>query len=233
MGLLSVLLGCSDPTEAALAVCAASPGLYEDEAGRALLAEHMDTSLYADGVQTIGHALANGREALRGATCTLTGREGERVTMEREQPVVGADGSLGRPQTVTLVWTVTDGVEAIRQGDLPLFVGTWESLAASFPDPLLAADTARAQRLLDQALYRRQLVPLPDTVSEGKLVGHVENRGDRAVSAMRLSGDFEGVLQEQVLELGGVVAGASLPFELPIPEGALGGYQLTVTACSF
>lgn len=249
MGLLSVLLACSDPTQAALALCAASPGLYEDEQGRALLSEHMDTGPYADGVPTIGHALAQGREALRGATCTVTSREGERVDLERTQPTVAADGSLGREQRVSLSWTVKDGVvdigladalqkrvdtqEAIRAGDLPLFVGTWESLAASFPDPLLAADTARAQRLLDQALYRKHLVPLPDSVQEALLVGHVENRGDHAVSGMRLSADFEGIAKEQILELGPLAAGASLPFELPIPEGALGGYVLTVSACSF
>jgi len=249
MGLLSLVLACTDPSETALAVCSLSPGLYEDTEGRTLLAQYLDTSLYEGGVPTIGHDLVGGRESLRGAACTLLHREDEQITMERVQPAFDLGGSTGQPRTVQLTWTVRKGLvdiglvdalqkrtetqEAIREADLPLFAGRWDSLAASFPDPLLAVDQGRAQRLLDEALYRRHLVPLPEAVEEGRMVGKVENRGDRRISSFEVQGVFEGVQEAVTVELGELEAGDSVPFSLAIPPDSLGGYTLTVIACSF
>ncbi len=249
MGLLSLFLACTDPSESALALCSLSPGLYEDTEGRSLLADLLDTTPYEASAPTIGHDLAGGRGSLRGATCTLIARDGDRVSMERVQPSFDRIGTPGEAQTVQLEWTVREGLvdiglvdalqqrtetqEAIREGDLPLFAGRWEALAASFPDPLLRVDHERAQRLLDEALYRRQLVPLPERVEEGAMIGSVENRGDRRVSSFKVQGEFEGVQQPVSVELGELEAGASIPFSLAIPPDSLGGYMLTVSACSF
>ena len=242
---LSLLLACSDPGAKALALCQQSPGLYEDADGQAALAAWLPSESWSEVAPTLGHQRAGGRSALRGAVCAVESVEGQTVTLSRTQPQVKADGSLHGEQTVTLRWTVDETVDiglgdaldlraqadaALAEGNLPVFAGMWESLSASFPDPLLAVDHAEAQLILERALYRRHLVPLPEKVEAGALVGRLENRGDRDVSMSTISADFAGL--EQTLDVGPVGAGQSTPFSMPLPPDA-DAYRLTVTACSF
>ena len=244
---MSLLLACADPSAVALALCAQSPGLYEDESGQTLLQGWLSADAWQEASPTLGHSRAGGRDALRGATCQVTSAEGGNITLVREQTSFGIDGVAGHPSTVTLDWIVdgdrvdiglsdalalrSQADEALSEGNLPVFVGRWESLAASFPDPLLAVDHAEATLVLERTLYRRKLVPLPERIDSGALVGFVENRGDRDVTAVTVLAEFEGVETEVLIAA--VPAGGKTPLTVPIPEGHDGGYRLTVSACSF
>ena len=247
MGLVSLLLACADPSAVALALCAQSPGLYEDESGQTLLQGWLSADGWNAASPTLGHTRAGGRDVLRGATCEVTSEDGGHITLSREQPSFSIDGVAGRTTTVALDWTVdgesvdiglsdalelrSQADEALAEGNLPVFAGRWESLAASFPDPLLAVDHAEAALVLARALYRRKLVPLPQRIEGNALVGFVENRGDRDVTAVTVLAEFEGVETEVTVDA--VPAGGETSLVVPIPEGQDGGYRLTVTACSF
>ncbi len=261
MFLLLSLLACADPAPVALATCQAVPNLATDKAGlelfQPLLAEG-DWKALSGATPTAGLELvgADGLAKIREqTTCTVLSTEGAgtgrwAVELERSNPGVNPDGSLGEAQTHTLSWQAVktqDGIRieagiqgasisrrnaesAVADDDQRRAAAIWRAIHKKFPDPLLTVDIAKAEALYEKLEYQKKIPVKAVGVEDDKLFVEVSNTGDKPVSKLELRADFEvgDQTKSHTTTVPSLAPGAKLEVELPIPEGAEGNVHVEV-----
>ena len=221
MLILMSLLGCKDPSPAALAVCEAAPGMYMDEAGLAQiepLLDPVELALLRQSEPTHGHQLlgASGLAAIRSQTsCTVDNVNRVRpglwaVALTQRIPSVQADGTPGPLQTHERIWLVVDqdgdrvniGLEvadrmrrsideAIAEDDVKRVTATWKAIQGRFPDPALSVDIHDAEQVEEAWYYRRHVVSEVATVRGRRVQIAVENRGEVDINNANVTAYFE------------------------------------------
>ncbi|MCK6507680.1 hypothetical protein L6R53_30655 [Myxococcota bacterium] len=169
------------------------------------------------------------------------------VKLTRTSPVVDGTGAVGAPAEQTFEWQVSDEEggrvdlnlegaaiargnldEAIDQEDWKRYASGWRALAARWPDPVLAVDVAAAEALATRMEYAGKLEHSFVGAGDGVVQASVVNQGDRAVRGQVVDAVFEsagGPLHSRV-ELGPLPAGATMAYQVAIPDGAEGSVRL-------
>ncbi len=260
---LTLFFGCGDPAAPALAACDVVPMVSMDEASLTKLEPFIDPvelQIIKDGAptqgfQTLGPA---GIVKIREATsCKVTGtestKEGTLVKLERTNPTVGPDGSLGEPQTVAIEYLVvsTDAgpraqVGMVKAADLRAQIDKanmdgklkraaelQQSLVTTTQDPTLAVDVAFANKLLQKAYMLESIVARFDrpfvAEKEGEVnsaVAKISNPTQRDIQDAVVTFSFDIGTDKPHVErakTGPIKAGANLEVMAPIPLEVKGG----------